>query len=168
MQAADIVNTWDTSGDSALSKKEFREAVMVMLPGVEQGEVDALFNSLDDDGGGKLDLAEIKVALKSFADAAEMAKQVVREQCRELFESFRCMKTAQIEYQKQLQGEALTAQEEANAARREAEEKMKELMEAKAAQKAAVAEKKTREAAEKQAFEAKIAARRATVATHAT
>ena len=53
-----------------LNKLEFRQHVRKLLDQPDSKQIDALFVSLDDDGGGTLDIAEISSALKKFQQAA--------------------------------------------------------------------------------------------------
>ena len=72
----DLIREWDKNGDGDISKMEFRIVVRNKLDiKADNKEIDALFNSLDTDGGGQLDLSEIKPALQALQDAAAGADQ---------------------------------------------------------------------------------------------
>ena len=62
-----LMKEWDINGDGSLSKHEFR--VNARKLGITEHmapirELDALFDSLDEDGGGELDVTELARALK--------------------------------------------------------------------------------------------------------
>ena len=56
-----VITRWDPSGDGSVDKGEFRSNVFALGVVAEAAAVDALFEELDDDGGGSLDVAELKV-----------------------------------------------------------------------------------------------------------
>lgn len=65
-----MVQSWAKRGSEPLNKLEFRQHVRKLLDQPDSKQIDALFVSLDDDGGGTLDIAEISSALKKFQQAA--------------------------------------------------------------------------------------------------
>ena len=71
----ELLRDWDSDGKGEIKKIAFRQKVRGNL-GIkaENCEIDAFFNSMDADKGGSLDLAELKVALKSVLDAASRAE----------------------------------------------------------------------------------------------
>ena len=128
-------------------------------------EVDELFDTLDEDGGGSLDTQELKVALKKLQDLAEESKSQIRQQAIQVLELAKVMKTQQASYQQQRKRDRAAEAKEAEKRAREAEELAAAVAQQKEARLAAAAEKKAAAAAEKAAFEAKIAARRSS-STH--
>jgi len=67
----ELVRSWDKNGDSEISKIEFRQACRISLNlKASNEEIDTLFASFDADGSEKLDLKEIKPALRALQDAA--------------------------------------------------------------------------------------------------
>ena len=65
-----LVKQWAKNGEEPISKMEFRQRVRKLLPKVDTTEIDELFVELDDDGGGCLDLNELKDALKQCCGSA--------------------------------------------------------------------------------------------------
>ena len=71
---ADVIREWDKNGDGDISQIEFRACVRNSLGlKAKNEEIDAFFVTLDADGGGSLDLAELKMALKKIRAAAAAA-----------------------------------------------------------------------------------------------
>ena len=64
----DLVRLWDKNDDGVLSKIEFRQAVRTPELGVsaKNSEIDAMFKEFDTDGGGTLDLKELKPCLMAL------------------------------------------------------------------------------------------------------
>lgn len=144
-----------------VSKSEFRDNVREMGIEAEAAELNDLFESLDEDGGGSLDLAELKATLTTLR---EVAMQTAEEE-RALEKSTVVLRKAALKLQKELHRIA-KAEAKAEAAA-EAERLVKQAEEA-AAEAEAVAAAKAKKAAamaakeaEKRAFEEKVAARRA-------
>ena len=142
--------------DGCVDKKEFRTNVLSLGLEAEPRELDALFDGLDGDGGGSLDMTEIRGALRKLQD--EAAVEVKRESTlrREVAELQKAAKAAQAEWRRTLKADAAAAKEEAERTAREAEERAAAAAVLKAQKAAAAAEKKAAAAAEKAAFEAKV------------
>jgi len=68
VKVADVVEQWDASGTGEVDVNEFRTHVLALGLDGEADEIDALFRSLDHDGGGSLDKAELRDALKVCRD----------------------------------------------------------------------------------------------------
>ena len=66
---------WDPNRDGNISKMEFRSNVKKLLPKADTKEIDALFEQLDDDGSGEMDVSEVKYALKKLQNAAVKASK---------------------------------------------------------------------------------------------
>ena len=59
MKIGDLINSWDaTEGD--VSQAQFRKNVRGLVVDATAEEMDELFSSIDLDGGGTLDLDELK------------------------------------------------------------------------------------------------------------
>ena len=160
LKVSDLVNKWDPSGDGEVDKAEFRHHVLDIGLQAEAEEIDELFNSLDDDGGGTLDLSEIKAALKVLKEESEQADKEVTILRKTTVELSKLAKAAQVELKKSIkQDETEVAEREK---RKVAEQEAREV--AKTAALKARAEKlkarKATEEAEREAFEANVMARR--------
>ena len=65
---------WDRNKDGEVSKQEFKASIRASLHlKAEAKEIEKLFDSLDVDGGGTLDLKEVSSALRQLLDAARLA-----------------------------------------------------------------------------------------------
>jgi len=160
LKIGDVIAKWDKSKDGDVSMDEFRASVIEMGVEAPAEEIDTLFRSLDDDGGGSLDLNELKPTLKKLVDAAAAADLEIKE----LAKSTVSLRKAAKQAQKDLDAARVKEEEEAKAAAEAAavaeEEAKREKEEAKRAAKEAKAAKEAAAAAEKAAYDAKIEARR--------
>lgn len=161
MKVWELVNAWDPSGDGIVSRDLFRTQVIKL--GLEGGadELDELFDSLDEDGGGTLDLDEMKHALRTLQEHAQTQDKDLTRLKRTTTELAWKAKEAQVEWRRIVREDEQEEAARAEAARREEEER--EAKEMRAAQvKANLLEvKAAAQAAAKAEYEAKIAARRA-------
>jgi len=66
----EMVVAWAKRGEEPISKMEFRQHVRKLVDKPDAKQIDALFESLDEDHGGTLDVSELKAALKKLQDAA--------------------------------------------------------------------------------------------------
>ena len=96
MKVAELVVQWDKSSSGEITKKVFRAHVMTIC-GAEAAEVDELFDSLDDDGGGSLDRTELMKALKRLQMVSTHRKDEVRDFGRYFMAAFRASRAAQRE-----------------------------------------------------------------------
>ena len=163
MKIGDLTAKWDKDGDGSVSKAEFRKNVGDLgVVGVTdfRSEVDALFDSYDDDGGGDLSLEELKPTLKRLIDAAQNAVLMIKQ----LEKEATSLRKAAAKQQRQLlkakaeQEEAVRVKAEADA--KAAEEEAAAKTEAKRLAKEAKAAQAAAKAAEQAEYDAKIAARR--------
>ena len=74
----DIIRDWDKNGDGDISKIEFRQCVtgrdtksLGMM--AQNKDIDAFFATMDSDGGGSLQLTELKPALKKLQEQSQNA-----------------------------------------------------------------------------------------------
>ena len=84
MSVPELIRKWDANGDGEIQKIELRQVVRNHLKiKADNKEIDALFDKLDSDGGGSIDMKEMASALKLFEksvataaedQAAEMAR----------------------------------------------------------------------------------------------
>lgn len=66
----ELVAEWDKKMKGCINKIDFRMGVRSLGLAANNAEVDALFNEYDDDGGGSLDIPELRSALKSMKVSA--------------------------------------------------------------------------------------------------
>ena len=71
MKIPELLRDWDSEGKGEIKKIAFRQKVRGSL-GIKanNSEIDNFFNSMDEDKGGSLDLAELKPALRFLLDSA--------------------------------------------------------------------------------------------------
>jgi len=69
---SDLAREWDPNRDGAISKMEFRAAVRKLLDGrqLDVKEIDSLFNDIDLDRGGEVDISELKAGIRRLHKAA--------------------------------------------------------------------------------------------------
>ena len=86
----EYLRQWDLGSGSEITKMEFRRSVRTLVKdvgSVNSGDIDGLFDALDKDKGGSLDLAELKVAFKRMEQLAmnsEIVGQAAKERCARL------------------------------------------------------------------------------------
>jgi len=64
----DLVAEWDRKHKGEISKVEFRQGVRGLGLKADNKDIDILFDTIDTDGGGSLDLPELKDALKEMQE----------------------------------------------------------------------------------------------------
>jgi hypothetical protein len=79
MNIGNLVNMWDKSGSGLVSRAAFKKHVKEMGVEAKHFEVDELFDTLDSDGGGDLDLDEIKKCFKEFVDTHNADQKSLKE-----------------------------------------------------------------------------------------
>ena len=67
---------------------------------IEGHDVDALFDSLDNDGGGSLDTQELITAIKQLTTHVEQRKVEIRKLSLKLVDAVKAMKASQDEWKK--------------------------------------------------------------------
>jgi Ca2+-binding EF-hand superfamily protein len=70
VKLAQMVKQLAKHGEDPISKMEFRQRVRKLLPKVDTIKIDALFVEWDKDGGGSLDVDELKDALRQCCESA--------------------------------------------------------------------------------------------------
>jgi Ca2+-binding EF-hand superfamily protein len=70
LQPKDLVKEWDKKHTGEVNKLDFRRGVRALGVKSEDKDIDNLFASLDEDGGGTLTAEELKNALKGMQNAA--------------------------------------------------------------------------------------------------
>ena len=156
----DLTTRWDPNGDG-VDKKEFRENVLALGLEAQPSELDSLFESLDEDGGGTLDGDELKHALKTLADAFQQAELDVVRLKKETVELAKAAKSAQVELRKQQKADEFEAAEKQAVIAAARQAKDSELKAARLARQAEILARKEAIKAEQRAFEERVAAQRA-------
>ena len=71
----DLFRTFDRNGDGMVSRIEFRQVLpLLRLPNYGNAEIDALFETIDGDGSGFVELSELQKILRRGADIKLSAK----------------------------------------------------------------------------------------------
>ena len=71
LKVSEVVQSWNKKGgNEPLSKMEFRQNIRKLLDKADSKKIDAMFDSLDENRSGTLDLQDIRTALKKLQDAA--------------------------------------------------------------------------------------------------
>ena len=161
MKLAELVAKWDTDNDKSVSKKEFREHVAELGVVGTREEVDALFDTYDDDGGGSLDLEELKPTLNKLIETAKATAATIKEVNKSLAAVRKEARTRQKGVVAMHVKEAAEAKAKAEAEMRAKVEAEAAAAEAKRMMAEARAAAEARKKAEKEEYEARIAARRA-------
>ena len=74
-KAADILRSWDSDGDGVISRKEFHRSVRALGLEANEEEMNGLFDALDDDRSGQLELDEIRSAIPRLQQSAKALAQ---------------------------------------------------------------------------------------------
>ena len=149
MKVGELVMLWDKNGNGEVDKGEFRKSVKGMGVEAPTHEIDELFDSLDDDGGGTLDLSELKRALKTLQERSSESDKVIVQLKKSTAEQSKSVKASQVELKAFVQKiEEEKADEEARAAAKKVEEEERKAA-AKLARLEAIEAKRAAAAAEK-------------------
>ena len=154
-KGADILASWEhTNGQ--ISKQQFRNNLHTLAVEEEDEAIDKLFDSIDKDGGGTLDLAEIRKAIDTFKQAIMEKKSHLAHMRKQSLDVWKHAKGAQMELDKQLQQDLADQRErEETAAQLEAEKEAKRL-DAEEKHAARLRAKAQAEIEKKAAFDAKV------------
>jgi len=151
VKIGEVVTKWDKDGGGSVDANEFYLRTKEMGLVAEKAEVKDLFNRLDDDGSGELEVDELKVCLKKLQDAALQATEDVKKQKKRNQELAKVATTTQLEVQEALAKvrAEIAAEEEAarEALKVKAEEEARKKAEALAAEKEAKAARQAKVAA---------------------
>ena len=159
LKVGEIVTKWG-GAKGCITKQDFRHEVNGLGLSAAASDVDALFDSLDDDGGGTLDLAEVRTALKTLADECEQVKSAIKSLTQKSSELTKAARAAQSDFRRMKEEDQRAKEELARQEEAKAQAKAAAAAEAKAIKEAAAAEKKAAQEKEKAEFEAKIALKR--------
>lgn len=164
MKASEIISRWDPNGDGEIDMHEFRTNVKSLGLQATNEEIDTLFRSLDEDGGGSLDMNEIKHALTNLQAAAVAADKTIKrlEKSKVNLEK-NCASTLLRVQENLADDEAIAAEKEVQRLR-EIEEEEKRAAEAKEARRLAALQKAELEAKKQAEFQARINAKRVSLA----
>lgn len=70
VKVLEVVTQWDPTGNDNIERHMFRQEVLKLGVEATREELDGLFDELDEDGGGTLDVEEVKHALKGLHQTA--------------------------------------------------------------------------------------------------
>ena len=160
LKVGDLTLAWDSDGLGEVDRAAFRKNVLSIGLVAEDAEIYELFDSLDTDGGGSLDMNEVKHSLKTLQDAASQVDADIAKLKKSTGELWKIAKTAQVEFKKlQKADEIMEADRKAKKDARE-QARIAVEQEKRAAQAKAAARRLEKEEEAKRAYEAKIEARR--------
>eukprot|EP00900_Chrysochromulina_parva_P001495 jgi/Chrpa1/11346/Chrysochromulina_OHIO_Genome00021234-RA len=83
VKLVDLFADWDEDGNGGLDKKEFRKGIAALGYDAPNKDIDAIFDSMNDDGNGYIEFAELKLAL-SVARTDLLAKEAETTKKKEL------------------------------------------------------------------------------------
>ena len=161
-----IVHQWDDDGDGEISKTEFRKHIAKFTGTVGKpeskpgGEIDLLFDALDDDGSGAMDTKEMRHALTLLKEDGKRVSDKPKQLKKRADECGATAKKAQIQLYHLLQEDRdaeSEAQQRAEQERAEREAKAAAVKEAKAA---AILAKLAEEEAKQAEFSSRVNSRR--------
>lgn len=159
IKIGDLTNRWDPDGNG-IDMKEFVDNVLALGLDAQPDELNSLFVSLDEDGGGTLDGDELKHALKTLADAYEQAELDIVRLKKETVELAKVAKTAQVELRKQQKADEVEAAERQSAVEAERQLKEAEQRALRLERQAEIRAKREAKMAEQRAFEERVARQR--------
>ena len=163
LKIGDLTSKWVKKKD--VSRADFRKHVLELGVVAEEKDIDALFDSLDDDGGGSLDLEELKRLLTNLV---EVAKQTALDEAA-LEKSLTALRKTCLEQQQTIAGTLAAkqkAQKEAEAiVEKAAREQAIEDAKREEARLEAEARKQSMKEAKAAKFEEQVQARRKGAAT---
>ena len=168
LMITDILLKWDKDKNGTINKTEFRVHVRHLGVEAEDEAIDVCFDKYDVDGGGSLDIPELKPTLKKCAQAAQEAEDALAKFVKQVGVKKKHAKRTQVQYAQEQTTEQKNALEvarrrdEKESKQREEAAAAKAISDAKAAEKAAAAAEKSahdaevraaKEAAKEEAYE---------------
>jgi len=159
MKIADLVNSWEST-EGEIDQTQFRKNVRRFGIEGEDASMDELFSELDKDGGGTLDLDELRSSLSKLRDAANDSDKSMQHLRKAVEKSWKQAKTLQLELRKQRKAEEAEVRMQQEQAELDAEAVARAAEEAKAAKQAKAMAKKQEEKEAKEAYEKQIQERR--------
>ena len=116
--ATQILLKWDTRGDGEISKAEFRKHARKLGVVATAADMNACFDSIDEDGGGTLDVEELKPAFKELAAAAKASEGAEADQEKDLVAQRKAVKMSQADMLSMISDElrSIAAEDEARRA----------------------------------------------------
>ena len=163
---ADLLTGWAKNKDGDITKKEFRANVWKMggagngLDELKETQLDELFESLDDDGGGSLDTDELKAALVQMREASQETDKEISRLKKATVDLWKSAKAAQLERRRQKKADEAEAAAQREQAAREARAMEEAAARAEAAKAAKLEELRRRKQEEKDAYDEMIAEKR--------
>jgi len=153
LKVGELIAKWDKDGDGTVTMVEFRTNLIEMGVEADGADIDKLFISLDSDGGGSLDLEEVKKLFTSLqAEAVAMQRELKAKEA-SLKKSRQAVARQQAAYAAEQQREAQEARDADAAKKRAAADKLAAEEEARVAAKEAEERKTAKKAEDKKAME---------------
>jgi len=153
LKVGELISKWDKDGDGSVTMVEFRTNLIEMGVEADGADIDKLFISLDSDGGGSLDLDEVKLLFTSLqAEAVAMQRELKLKEA-SLKKSRQSVARQQAAYAAEQQREAQEARDADAARKRAAVDKLAAEEEARVAAKEAEERKTAKKAEDKRAME---------------
>lgn len=84
LKLGDVIKGWDSNGDGVLDPCEFHRSMMELGVDTTLAESNELFKTYDVDGGGTLNIDQIKTALRKLVSAASEKQSEIRRLTQEL------------------------------------------------------------------------------------
>ena len=161
LKVSEIVAKWGGGKSGEISQGVFRKQVFALGVQAADEEVDELFNSIDDDGGGTLDASEVKRALQMLVDALVDSNSTIKKLKDDVSGKEKIAKAKQIRWRKYLEAEEIAAAEAAERDAAAAAAAAEAAEQARAAKAAAAKSKKSSKQAAETEFNRKILLKRA-------
>ena len=76
IKVSELVQSWAKRGEEPINKMEFRQHVRKLVKNPDSKQIDGLFEMLDEDHGGTIDVGELRAALKKLQDEASRSGDV--------------------------------------------------------------------------------------------
>ena len=96
----DLTQGWDSSGDGIVDKAEFKQHVKSIVAEIDEQALEELYEQVDGDHNGKLDVSELKETLKRLQIAASRSVADVADEVSLVTEMQRIVKKMQLKMDK--------------------------------------------------------------------